>query len=482
MNKDSTIGISCVCKTVKTITMKQAISLIIPVLLLSAITGCRKYVEIKTQGNLVPGETINYRYLLNDQNTFEGSVRLMDIAADDVNITDSAQMAQLKANSSYLYFVNTYTFQPAIYTNTGETDLDWDRLYKVIYNANVIITEVLASTGGTDSAKNEIMAEAKVHRAYAYLTLVNMYAKPYNASTASSDPGVPLITAPTVTEELTRAPVADVYKLIINDLTAVYHYLPAQNAFNVLPSKAAAFALLARANLYMGNHAQAGAWADSALKIQSALNDLAALTTTSYPKRLLDPEIILSKTAYQSYSYMPLAFRLSDSLLNLLGPGDLRYSFFTTPASTFSSTLYTGRFFNKERIGNFETRNIGPSVPEMMLIKAEALARAGDITTALEQVNNLRQKRFTAAAYVPVTAGTPNEALVQVIKERQRELFCRGLRWFDMRRLKDEVLFTQTITRKFAGQTFTLEPNSNRYVFPIADYYRTFNPGITPNP
>jgi len=451
------------------------------IFLLSAVTGCKKYVDIKTQGSLIPKETINYRYLLNAPD-FEGTARMMDLAADDVNIVDSAQMAQLTASNYYQYFVNAYTWQPAIYTISGETDVEWDMLYKIIYNMNVIIAETPASTGGTDSMKNEIMAEAKVFRADAYLTLVNMYAKPYNATTATTDEGVPLITTPTIDAKLTRAPVADVYKLIINDLTAVYSKLPKMNAFNTLPSRAAAFAILARANLYMGDHTQAGSWADSALAIQNTLNNLSTLTTYTYPGRLKNPEIILSKVPYTSFSYPPAALRLSDSVLNLLGTTDLRYSFFTAPASYFSSTLYTGRFSNRENIGNYETRNIGPSVPEMMLIKAEALARKGDVNGALTQINNLRKNRFTTADYTPVTAATASDALVQVIKERQREFFCKGLRWFDMRRLKNDPLFSYTVTRTFRGATFTLDPNSNRYVFPISDYYRQFNPGITANP
>ncbi|AEV99111.1 glycan metabolism protein [Niastella koreensis] len=450
--------------------------------ILLVFTGCRKYVDIKTQGSLIPQETINYRYLLNNPSTFEGTARMMDLAADDINIVDSAQMAALSASNSYLYFVNTYTWQPGIYTISGETDVEWDRLYSVVYNSNVIIAETPASTGGTDSMKNEIIAEAKVYRADAYLTLVNLYAKPYNATSAASDEGVPLIKAPTVDAKLTRAPVADVYKLIIDDLTAVYPMLPKVNAFNTLPSRAAAFAILARANLYMGNYEQAGVWADSALAIQNTLNNLSTLTTFSFPGRLKNPEIILSKQPYASLSYMPVALRLSDSLLNLLGTTDLRYSFFTAPASNFSSTLYTGRFSNRESIGTYETRNVGPTVPEMMLIKAEALARKGDVNGALTRINTLRQNRFTPATYTPVTAATASEALVQVINERQREFFCKGLRWFDMRRLKSDPLFSYTVTRKFRGATYTLEPTSNRYVFPISNYYRQFNPGITANP
>lgn len=462
--------------------MKQVFNIIISIFLLLAAGGCKKYVDIKTQGSLVPRETINYRYLLNNTSTFEGTARMMDLAADDINIIDSAQMAQLAAANYYLYFVNAYTWQPGIYTISGETDVEWDALYRIVYNSNVIIAETPFSNGGSDSMKNEIIAEAKLYRAEAYLTLVNLYAKPYNAATAATDEGVPLITAPTIDASLTRAPVAAVYKLIIDDLTAVYPLLPKVNAFNTLPSRAAAFAILARANLYMGNHEQAGNWADSALTIQNTLNNLSALTTFTYPGRLQNPEIILSKVPYSGFSYMPVALRLSDSVLNLLGTNDLRYSFFTAPASNFSSTLYTGRFSNRENIGRYETRNVGPSVPEMMLIKAEALARNGDVSGALAMANALRQNRFTTADYIPLTATTASEALVQVIRERMREFFCKGLRWFDMRRLKNDPLFTQTVTRRFRGVTYTLEPNSNRYVFPISDYYRQFNPGITANP
>jgi hypothetical protein len=462
--------------------MKQIFNIITSIFILSAFTGCKKYVDIKTQGSLVPQETINYRYLLNNPSTFEGTARMMDLAADDINIIDSAQMANLAASNYYLYFVNTYTWQPGIYTISGETDVEWDALYKIIYNSNVIIAETPSSTGGTDSMKNELIAEAKVYRAEAYLTLVNLYAKPYDATTAATDEGVPLITAPTIDAKLSRAPVADVYKLIIDDLTTVYPLLPKVNAFNTLPSRAAAFAILSRANLYMGNHEQAGNWADSALSIQNTLNNLSTLTTFSFPGRLKNPEIILSKLPYSGFSYMPTALRLSDSVLNLLGTTDLRYSFFTTPASYFSSTLYTGRFSFRENIGTYETRNVGPSVPEMMLIKAEAQARKGDVNGALTIINKLRQNRFTTANYTPVTATTASEALVQVIKERQREFFCKGLRWFDMRRLKNDPLFSYTVTRKFRGTTYTLESTSNRYVFPISDYYRQFNPGITANP
>jgi hypothetical protein len=118
----------------------------------------------------------------------------------------------------------------------------------------------------------------------------------------------------------------------------------------------------------------------------------------------------------------------------------------------------------------------------MMLIKAEALARGGEATPAVDILNTIRQKRFRPADYVAFTAASAGEALNLVLTERRRELLCRLSRWFDQRRLNKEAAFAETVTRQLNGQTYTLLPNSNRYVFPIAQKYIAQNPEIEQNP
>jgi hypothetical protein len=443
------------------------------------LAGCSKYTDIKTQGSLIPKEAANYRYLLNYTSTFEMGGQLPDFASADVDIADDVQQKSITGNSSYTYFMNCYTWQSPIYALDNDRDRDWDTYYARIYNCNVIINEVPSSTGGSDSVKAEMIAEAIVHRADAYLNLVNEYTKPYNAATASSDPGVPLLLTPSLDEKLTRATVATVYNRLEADLKAAIAPLPRFTNFNSLPGKAAAYSLLARLFLFKGDYPNAGLYADSTLLLKSALNDLATLS--SYPTKLKDPEIILEKLAYTSTAYGITTLRLSDELLNLLGTTDMRYTLFTADAATTLGSGYTGRFFSRERyIG--ETRNIGTSVPEMLLIKAESLARNGDASGAMDKINQLRSKRFAVADYVELTATDANDALVKVIEERRREFFCRQLTWFDQRRLKNEALFSRTYTRTWQGQTYTLEPNSNRYVFPIGIYYTNFNPELAQNP
>ncbi|GGE52128.1 SusD-like starch-binding protein associating with outer membrane [Pedobacter psychrotolerans] len=448
-------------------------------------SGCEKYVDIKTQGNLVPTEAINYRYLLNGSSNFESNPNLSDFASDDININDAAQINGLTGSLFYGYFINSYTWRPVIYTlgTTNEQDDNWNRMYSNILTCNTIIAEVPTATG-TDAEKAEMIAEAKVHRADAYLVLVNTYAKPYNSATAATDLGLPLMLTQTVSQSLKRASVQAVYNQIIDDLTTALPSLPNSQAYNTLPSKVSAYGELARCYLYMNDYANANKYADLALALRSTLNDLSVLTSvtsSTYPRRIVDPEILLSKIAFgNALNSAPIALKLSDDLLSVLGTTDQRYTLFTVPASTISST-YTGRYsYRESRIG--ENRNVGPNVPEMMLIKAEYFARNNDATNAMLWVNNLRVKRFKAADYRPLTASSPADALVKVIEERRREFFCRMLRWWDMRRLKSETAFQKTYTRTVSGVTYTLAPNSDRYTFPIADVLINLNPELEKNP
>ena len=75
-----------------------------------------------------------------------------------------------------------------------------------------------------------------------------------------------------------------------------------------------------------------------------------------------------------------------------------------------------------------------------------------------------------------------DKLLKVVLEERQRELAFNGVRFFDMKRLAKEGIYTRTLTRQFEGTVYTLEPNSNRYMLPIAAKVRLLNTNIVQNP
>lgn len=105
----------------------------------------------------------------------------------------------------------------------------------------------------------------------------------------------------------------------------------------------------------------------------------------------------------------------------------------------------------------------------MYLVRAEASARTGHPAQALSDLNTLLATRWKTGTYVPYATTDPAVALQDILTERRKELFARGLRWTDLRRLNQDPRFAVTLKRLIAGQAYALPPLDKRYVFPIPD-------------
>lgn len=452
--------------------MKKLINIALICCILIAATGCRKYVEIEPEQARELKFFTDYEQLLNNGTTISPSHNLAVYSGSDCG-TESVTWQTVTISwvrAAYSWGVSFYTDQ--------EEDQEWASFYKQIYIFNTIINGVNSAQGATDAQKAGLIAAAKLHRAYNYYMLVNTYAKQYDASTAATDPGVPLVLEPKFTQSLVRANVQAVYTQIEADLNAM-NELPNLPQFNTQPSKAAAYGLWARVQLAKRNFVEAKRYAELALGLQNTLlnlNDYAG-TTVKHPMRIANTEEIFYKSP-QSYGN---GFPMSAELQTLLGTQDLRYVLYTQPGTAINYSNFTGRAFNHSgMIG--DPVPVGIGVPEMMLIKAECEARANNAGDAIATLNNLRRKRFKPAEYTDLSASTGEQALQLVINERTREFMGRGFRWYDQRRLSKDAGLVPTITRNYQGQTLSLEPNSPRYTFPIAAKYILFNPEITQNP
>lgn len=454
------------------------------------MTACGDFTDMRTQGGIVPDEIENFRYLLNNTTAWYAASGLPDVMSDDVYVADGSLQMQGNINGGdyYAWFGKAYRWLDEIYPTTGyyKTDEGYSGMYNTIVYANTVINEIGNCSDGTADEIKEMTAEAKVHRADALLMLVNQYALPYNEATASTDAGVPLNTTGDTEQPVTRSTVQAVYDQIIRDLTEALPDLPTTQAFTTLPTKASAYGELARAYLLMGKYAEADGYAALALEQNSQLNDLSTMSGTVssafFPQPINDPEVLLLKNPLHSASvYSSTVLHLSDDLLTLLGEKDKRYELFTAPMETYSYSYGAdgGRLYYFDAAMSY--RNVGPSVPEMMLIRAEYAARNGQTATAMEWVNKLREKRFAAEDYEPLTATDADDALTKVVDERHREFFCRNLRWYDMRRLRTDSRFAKTYTRQWQGETYTLAPESNRYVIPIPSYQIVLNPELGEN-
>jgi len=446
--------------------LKFTLYIFLPILLLNS---CRDYVEVEQVGNnRILKYTSDYRGLANNYESMTGSGGIYLLANADAEFPVTYQ------NGVSNFWSNAYTWQEKIY-DPSQGDSDWNSLYKAVYYSNVIIDGVMSSEKGSDAEKKEIYAEAFVHRAFAYLQLVNTYGPQFDPKSANSEKAVPLLLKPELFSSLEPSTVGQVYDQIISDLqSALANDIQDTPDFNVLPSKRAVYALLARTYLYMGSYQLSLDNAQKALAMQNGLIDLKTFASGfSYPVLIENPEVIFSKTLLLAYVGAPL----STDLLNSFGSNDLRYDYYTIAGNNFFPA-YTGRGFGISRYSYTNGINVGVSVPEMYLISAECYARLGQTQEAVDNLNILRAKRYRLGTDYEVSATTSTEALDLVLVERQKELIGRGFRWFDQRRLNLDPLYQKIYTRIFKGQTYTLEPNSKGYVFPINQNYIDLNPEL----
>jgi hypothetical protein len=232
----------------------------------------------------------------------------------------------------------------------------------------------------------------------------------------------------------------------------------------------------------MRDFANAAAFADSTLDLSNTLYDYNTAVSGggyTFPSQFDNKQVLLRSIPRQIFN----APQLSQSMLDLLGTKDLRYALFVKAGNSFYPSFTGFAYWSPDRFsGSTDRPAIGLTVNDTWLVKAECLARAGKKDEAVQMLNALRKFRFRPEDYTDLAAATPAEALQLVVDERRREFFGTGLRWYDLRRLNKDAQFAKTITRTYNGVTYTLAPNSNGYVFPLANVLIALNPEMEQNP
>ncbi len=353
---------------------------------------------------------------------------------------------------------NRYTWTNAI---LYETVTDWNGPYFAVLNCNVVLTEAERFAG--DARIPNIKAQAQFFRAMAFLNLAVAYAPAYKESSAGSDVGIPIRLSDDVNEPSVRSSVKKTYEQILFDLNACINNLPTVAPVITQPSKPAALALLARTYLYMGDYSNAGKYADQCLQLANQL-----LTYDSLPAGKgfigVNKEVLLV-CLVPAAREVTRDYLIDQSLVDLYEENDKRRSqFFVQRGGGFQ---FIGTYGNSG-----SDLFAGVAVDEVYLIRAECYARENKVEKAMETLNNLVRTRYAkkedgTTTYVDQTAVDKIDALRKIFLERRKQLILRNIRWADLKRLNLESEFAITISRSIAGQTYTLEPNSYKYNFPV---------------
>ncbi len=452
-------------------------------LLATALSSCKdSFLEILPKGKVIATKTADYDLLLNQLDLINIPSFSQVLMGDEVSFVEPGWTgASFKEKQLFKWEGDLYNSDE----DASETLIPTRNLY--IYNK--IINEVMESTEGSEVTKKSIQAEAYAGRAWANFLLIQYFGKPYNAATAATDPGFPLITQADINQNnFNRASVQQIYDQIISDLTTAIPSIISDGVpFRSRMSKCAAQGILAKVYVFMGRYSEALPLLNDA--VNNLSKSLVTTTVVNYntsfqgsPTTVNDLENIYSKN--MSYAYGSAGNRLlwlTPEAAALFDPTDTRLTRLFLSGTFGSQTLY--------KRTNTLSYNIGLKVPELYLLRAEVKARLDDRAGAVADLLYLRQNRMPAAvAAVPSEASAAIKPLVQfIMEERIREFAVTGYRWFDMRRLSADALFTMPAYQHrvynasgVVSETFAFNPE--RFVFKFSPKILAENPSLEDNP
>lgn len=429
--------------------------------------SCKKeWLEAKSnKKQAVPATVKDFQAMLDNINlNYFIAPHLNEVAADGHYYTEGDFNGMLPGSS---HIQNAYAWtQLTPYDAMPSSSsylAQYSTSYSNILNMNIIIDELKKSKDQDRNGLEQVKAQALFHRARLYYQLAQTFAPPFKGGTANTDLGLALRLSSDITESSVRSTLKQTYDQIISDFIAAKDILPDLPAFISRASKSATLGFLAKVYLSMGDYPNALYYANEYLKIKNTLLNYSTISTS------VNFVGVNQETTFLSYIGAPPAlstqYFIDQSLFDSYDANDLRKQVFfkIAPAGiTFKGTY-----------GNLATDLFtGIATDEMFLIRAEGYARAGNLSAAMKDLNDLLRTRYAknpdgTTKYVDQTSTDEVDALSKIFVERKKQLILRNVRWTDLRRLNQDPRFAVTLTRTIGGQTYTLEPNSYRYTFPF---------------
>ena len=338
----------------------------------------------------------------------------------------------------------------------------WSAIYSAIGRVNLILDKVPNVPVATEAERKQILGEAHFLRALHYHNLVKFW------------DGVPMplhaVSSPDEAASYTTTAAPQVYAQIIEDLNAADTLMGTASA-TLTASRGASYALRSRVLLYMGN------WQgviDAARLVFARGYTLAptypALFTadgTATPE-----DIFRVHFTAQEYNELGYYYRFSGrwetaptaNLYSSYEAGDARFAYSVRK----SGSDYESRKF-PTTVGAEDLHVI--RLGEVILNKAEAHARLGQLDSAVVQYNRIRVRAGLQPHVLGVQVTNQAQVLAAIWKERRSELALEGDRFPDLVRTGQAA----TALGLTADRLYQL-----RYPIPASE--RTVAPGLSQNP
>ena len=364
----------------------------------------------------------------------------------------------------------------------------WNSGYNIIKRVNNVLESIDNIPSNQEDERNNILVQAYFVRALVHFDLARTFCQPWPKGNGSQL-GVPVVTQSLI-DNPPRNSLSEVYDQVISDLTACITAFDAiQNSDKswsppFFASKLAAQALLSRVYLYKEDNTNAEAAATAA--INSNIQLVAGNSYVSYwnSEAFTDPgvgrfiEDIFTIRVLEVESlgaenlgliYMVEGFgdlRPTEDILAILGTNDVRRQLI----QTIGGDEYVYKFPGRNNVPGLTSPRV-LRLSEIVLNRAEARAKLGDVAGATSDLNIIRTRAGIGA--INPSAG---EILDEVLLERRRELAFEGHRSFDIfRNGRDLVRIECNLP---SGLNCTVPFSSHLTAFPIPITELNANPNM----
>jgi hypothetical protein len=360
-----------------------------------------------------------------------------------------------------------------ITADNGAVSSIWNALYVQIDRDNTILARVPTVDNIPPAVRDEVMGEAYFLRALSFHNLVKYFG------------GVPMpltpVSKPGDAASYTRASVSDMYTQILSDLDQAAKLI-SNTTDTRRATKMAVQAIRARVLLYRASLGGASAAADYQGALDAANVVLAGRDTLTVPYA----SMFTATGANTAEDIFRIAFTSSETngfgnyflasgrfeaaattpMYHAFEAGDLRQaaSFKLRPNETdkYQSIKYP------TTQGTEHPHVI--RLAEVVLIKAEALARLGQLQAAVNEYNKVRIRAGLPKHVLGVDVKTADDIVKAIDQERRVELSFEGDRWPNM------------VRRGTVVATMGIQDRAFQALFPIPLTETTTNPNLTQNP
>ncbi|MBQ0085705.1 MAG: RagB/SusD family nutrient uptake outer membrane protein [Prevotella sp.] len=373
-------------------------------------------------------------------------------------------------------------------STSGDYSSIWSGSYTAIAELNRLFTNCENIEVGPDETAryNQAVGEAHFLRAWHYYELLRFFSDFEKDSAA----GVPIVTTEIVLEQPERNTVGECYTFIIDELNTALSLLSQDKAKLGYASKAAVYGLLARLYYYRNDFSNAKSFAEKAIAGSqlggdgvTPMDNWAEIWTDEYAEN--DIFTIIKKSGETTLGTM---FFTADNAC--ITEASLKASTMMADVNDVRGTVTIIDAPDRDkntvkRVVKFEGLNWKTSMTncglcnwkmirteEMRMIAIEATAQT-DVAAAAKMLNDFQAQRYVE--FTPKTYATKDDLIKAIIDERDREFMYEGIRWWDGRHYKLDMLCGSDLVTVRAADSY-------KWIMPIPDAELQSNFNIEQNP